>query len=51
MDRKVFYHVVTERPMFLGQKIIFDENHHSGVFMRINKEKLLYLIFCVSYMI
>ena len=36
---KVFYHVVTERPMYLGQKIVFDDNHHSGVFERINKEK------------
>lgn len=41
MDKKVFYHVVTERPMYLGQEIIFDENHHSGVFERINKEKEL----------
>jgi len=38
---KTFYHVVTERPMFLGQEIIFDSNHHSGVFERINKEKEL----------
>ena len=41
MDKKVFYHVVTERPMYLGQEIIFDSNHHSGVFERINKEKEL----------
>ncbi len=27
-----FFHVVTERPMHLGQQIIFDENHHSGVY-------------------
>ena len=39
MDKKVFYHVVTERPMYLGQEIIFDDNHHSGVFERIDKEK------------
>ncbi len=37
--KKYFFHVVTERPMELGQVIIFDENHHSGVFERINKEK------------
>ena len=34
-----FYHVVTERPMYLGQEIIFDDNHHSGVYKRILKEK------------
>ena len=38
---KFFYHVVTERPMYLGQVIIFDDNHHSGVYERINKEKEL----------
>jgi len=31
----VFYHVVTERPMQLGQVIAFDENHHSGVHERV----------------
>lgn len=29
------YHVVTEKPMSLGQHIIFDENHHSGVYQRV----------------
>ncbi len=29
------YHVVTERPMSLGQHIIFDENHRSGVYQRV----------------
>lgn len=29
------YHTVTERPMFLGQHIIFDENHRSGVYERV----------------
>lgn len=29
------YHVVTERPMQVGQQIIFDENHHSGVYHRV----------------
>ena len=33
--KKVYYHVVTERPMKLGQEIIFDENHHSGVYDRV----------------
>ena len=37
--KKYFYHVVTEKPMYLGQKIIFDENNHSGVYERIYKEK------------
>lgn len=39
MEKKAFYHVVTERPMYLGQEIIFDEKHHSGVYERIFKEK------------
>lgn len=30
-----FYHVVTDRPMHLGQQILFDETHHSGVFRRV----------------
>lgn len=29
------YHVVTERPMQIGQQIIFDEEHHSGVYHRV----------------
>ena len=33
--KKIYYHVVTERPMELGQEIIFDENHHSGVYNRV----------------
>ena len=32
---KTYYHVVTERPMKLGQEIIFDENHFSGVYERV----------------
>ena len=32
---KIYYHVVTERPMKLGQEIIFDPNHHSGVYDRV----------------
>ena len=31
----VAYHVVTERPMVLGQQIVFDEDHHSGVYNRV----------------
>ncbi len=29
------YHAVTERPMALGQHILFDETHHSGVWERV----------------
>jgi hypothetical protein len=29
------YHVVTERPMSLGQIIIFDEEHYNGVYSRV----------------
>ena len=33
--KKIYYHVVTERPMKLGKEIIFDDNHHSGVYDRV----------------
>lgn len=29
------YHVVTEKPMILGQKILFNENNHNGVYNRV----------------
>lgn len=29
------YHVVTDRLMVLGQQIIFDDTHHSGVYQRV----------------
>ena len=36
MEHTLFaYHVVTERPMYLGQHILFDESHHSGVYERV----------------
>ena len=35
----IYYHVVTEKPMKLGQKIIFDRSHHSGVYKRVYKLK------------
>ena len=43
MDRKnmEFFHVVTERPMHLGQQIFFDEIHHSGVYDRVMEKKAL----------
>ncbi len=31
----IVYHVVTDRPMQVGQHIVFDENHHSGVYQRV----------------
>jgi len=33
--KKIFYHVVTEKPMRLNQEIVFDENNHSGVYKRV----------------
>ena len=35
MEPITAYHVVTDRPMAVGQHIIFDENHHSGVYSRV----------------
>ena len=35
---KYFYHVVTEKPMYVGQHIVFDENHHNGVWRRVNEK-------------
>lgn len=32
------YHVVTERPMYIGQHIVFDENHYNGVWQRVNEK-------------
>lgn len=32
---KYFYHVVTEKPMYVGQHIVFGENHHNGVWQRV----------------
>ena len=29
------YHVVTDRPMYVGQQIIFDEECHNGVYQRV----------------
>ncbi len=33
------YHVVTERPMYLGQHIVFNESHRSGVYQRVMERK------------
>ena len=35
METITAYHVVTDRPMTVGQHIIFDETHHSGVYARV----------------
>lgn len=35
MEAMYVYHVVTERPMRLGQRILFDENNHNGVYNRV----------------
>ncbi len=35
MNEFYAYHVVTERPMHIGQHIIFDETHYSGVYERV----------------
>lgn len=35
MEPITAYHVVTDRPMIVGQHIIFDEEHHSGVYSRV----------------
>lgn len=35
MESFYAYHVVTERPMELGQHIVFDESNHSGVYQRV----------------
>jgi len=40
------YHVVTDRPMCVGQQIIFDATHHSGVYKRVyEKEELVNAIY------
>lgn len=30
------YHVVTDKPMKIGQHIIFNDTHHNGVWKRVN---------------
>lgn len=29
------YHTVTDTPMYVGQKIVFDKTHHNGVYKRV----------------
>lgn len=38
MDNFFAYHVVTEKPMHVGQHIVFDKNHHNGVWKRVNEK-------------
>lgn len=36
MNEIFAYHVVTEKPMYSGQHIFFDANHHNAVWQRVN---------------
>ncbi len=38
MEEFYAYHVVTGRPMALGQHIVFDGNHHNGVYHRVTEK-------------
>lgn len=38
MNDTVVFHVVTDRPMQVGQHIIFDAQHHSGVYSRVMEQ-------------
>ena len=35
--KNVFYHVVTEKPMVLGQEMVFDELRHNFIYKKIDK--------------
>ena len=37
-NKMIVYHVVTERPMEAGQKIIFNETNRSGVYTRVHEK-------------
>jgi hypothetical protein len=32
---QIYYHVVTDQPIQIGDVLIFDDNHHSGVYNRV----------------
>lgn len=36
MEELFAYHAVTEKPIYIGQHIVFDKNHHNGVWQRVN---------------
>lgn len=38
MKKLIVYHVVTEKPMYIGQHIRFDGKHHNGVWQRVNEK-------------
>lgn len=35
MNSMIVYHVVTDKPMYLGQHIVFNEENHNGVYDRV----------------
>lgn len=35
MNEKTVYHVVTDKPMYLGQHLVFNELNHNGVYERV----------------
>lgn len=39
MNEKYFYHVVTNKPMYVGQKISFTEENQSGVYKRVMEKE------------
>ena len=39
MGEMIAYHVVTDKPMQLGQHIVFDATHHSGVYQRVYEKR------------
>lgn len=39
MSNIIAYHAVTERPMRQGQHILFDQNHHNGVYRRVMEKQ------------
>lgn len=41
MPELIVYHVVTERPMKQGQHILFDQEHHNGVYARVMEKRKL----------
>ncbi len=45
MEELFAYHAVTEKPMYIGQHIVFDKNHHNGVWQRVNCKQILSAIF------
>lgn len=42
MQSIIVYHVVTEKPMYPGQRIVFDHTHHNGVYSRVMMFKKIF---------